>query len=106
MDKMFYGVFCVIYKLHRGTFGLWASVLSGRTRILPKHFQPQMKGKPFDLRNQVPIFDLSHNWMSEDIRARYTFKYLENQAIILGYYNLHVQSERTVSRVSDKPSHQ
>ena len=30
-----------------------------------------MKGKPFDMRNQVPIFDLSHHWMSEEIRARY-----------------------------------
>ena len=39
-----------------------------------------MKGKPFDMRNQAPIFDLSHNWMSEDIRARYKSKYLENQA--------------------------
>ena len=39
-----------------------------------------MKGKPFDMRNQAPIFDLSHNWMSEDIRARYRSKYLENQA--------------------------
>ena len=29
-----------------------------------------MKGKPFDMRNQVPIFDLSHHWMSEEIRAR------------------------------------
>ena len=64
----------------RGTFGLWASVLSGKTRILPKHFLPQMKGKPFDMRNQAPIFDLSHNWMSEEIRARYKFIYLENQA--------------------------
>ena len=30
-----------------------------------------MKGKPFDMRNQVPIFDLSHHWMSEELRARY-----------------------------------
>ena len=58
---------------HRGTFGLWASVLSGKTRILPKHFHLQLKGKPFDIRNQVPIFDLSHRWMSEEIRARYDY---------------------------------
>jgi len=60
---------CNHLVLSRGTFGLWASVLSGKTRILPKHFHPQMKGKPFDMRNQVPIFDLSHHWMSEEIRA-------------------------------------
>ena len=39
-----------------------------------------MKGKPFDMRNQAPIFDLSHNWMSEEIRARYKFIYLEKQS--------------------------
>ena len=34
-----------------------------------------MKGKTFDMRNQVPIFDLSHHWMSEEIRARYKSKF-------------------------------
>ena len=37
-----------------------------------------MKGKPFDMRNQVPIFDLSHHWMSEEIRARYVYHDIPN----------------------------
>ena len=52
---------CNHLVLSRGTFGLWSSILSGASRILPKHFYHRtMKGRPFEQRNQVPIFDLSH----------------------------------------------
>ena len=59
---------CNHLVLSRGTFGLWSSVLSGSTRIMPKHFLPDLKGKPLEVRNQVPLFDLSHRWMPEDVR--------------------------------------
>ena len=43
-------------------------MLSGASRIMPKHFQPGMKGKPLDLRNQVPLLDLAHEWMDWETR--------------------------------------
>ena len=58
--------------MSRGTFGLWGNMLSGSSRIHPKHFLPEMVGKPLDLRNQVPLLDVSHAWMDhksrEDLR--------------------------------------
>ena len=51
---------CNHLVLSRGTFGAWASFLSGAARILPKHFTPgQGLADPFALKHQVPLFDMS-----------------------------------------------
>ena len=51
---------CNHLVLSRGTFGAWASFLSGAARILPKHFTPgQGLANPFALKHQVPLFDMS-----------------------------------------------
>ena len=60
---------CNHMVLSRGTFGLWGNILSGASRILPKHFSYETQGKPLELRNQVPLLDLSHRWMDEETRA-------------------------------------
>ena len=56
---------CNNLVLSRGTFGTWASVLSGAVRITPKHSQT---ADPFLVRNQVPIFDFSQRWLSQEAR--------------------------------------
>ena len=60
---------CSHMVLSRGTFGLWGNILSGASRILPKHFSWDAVGKPLEVRNQVPLLDLSHRWMDEETRA-------------------------------------
>ena len=60
---------CKHMVLSRGTFGLWGNILSGSSRVLPKHFIAEAVGKPLELRNQVPLLDLSHRWMDEETRA-------------------------------------
>lgn len=59
---------CDHMVLSRGTFGLWGNILSGSSRILPKHFLSEAIGKPLELRNQVPLLDLSHRWMDTETR--------------------------------------
>ena len=67
---------CNHLVLSRGTFGAWASFLSGETqphlilsynfdpgshRIVPKHFDANVN--PFLPTNQVPLLDLSQRYI-------------------------------------------
>ena len=40
---------CHHMVLSRGTFGLWGNILSGSSRVLPKHFLAETVRKPLEL---------------------------------------------------------